>query len=82
VSEPDTTDNTARLLSTVQSGQTVRLVRIDAGHGLKSRLIAMGLVPNAQITVVRQAERGPIVIIVKDTKMMLGRGMAQKIVVQ
>lgn len=65
----------------VRAGETVKLARINAGQGLKSRLTAMGLVPDVEITVVSSGYPGPFVINVKDSKMMLGRGMAHKIVV-
>ena len=68
-------------LSMVKAGEKVRLVSINAGQGLRSRLTAMGLVPNVEITVISNAQPGPFVISVKDSKMMLGRGMAHKIVV-
>lgn len=71
-----------RPLSVVRTGETVRLVRIDAGRGLNSRLAAMGLVPNTRIRVVSNGHPGPFVIIVKDTKVMLGRGVAHKIVIK
>ena len=69
-------------LSMVGSGEKVKLVRIDAGHGLNSRLASMGLVPNVEITVVNNNHPGPFVISVKNSKMMLGRGMTHKIMVQ
>jgi len=59
----------------------VKLVAIDAGQGLRSRLLAMGLVPNVRITVVSNNHPGPFVLSVKGTKMVLGRGMAHKIMV-
>lgn len=68
-------------LSTVQSGVSVRLFSIEAGRGLNSRLASMGLVPNTVITVVNNGHPGPFVISVKGSRMMLGRGMAQKIMV-
>jgi len=71
----------SRPLSLVSTGETVRIVKIEAGRGLNSRLASMGLVPNVQITVVNNAHPGPFVISVKDSKMMLGRGMAHKIMV-
>ncbi len=70
-----------RPLSTVKEGQKVRLVSVNAGRGLNSRLTAMGLVPDVEITVINNSHPGPFVISVKDSKMMLGRGMAQKIMV-
>ena len=68
-------------LSTVRSGETVRLARIEAGRGLNSRLASMGLVADVEITVVSNRRPGPFVISVKDSKIMLGRGMAHKIMV-
>ena len=69
-------------LSSVQSGRKVKLVSIEAGRGLKSRLTSIGLLPNVEITVVSNSHPGPFVISVKGSKMMLGRGMAQKIMVR
>ena len=68
-------------LSMVRAGEKVRLVSINAGQGLNRRLTAMGLVPDVEITVVNNAYPGPFVISVKDSRMMLGRGMAHKIMV-
>jgi ferrous iron transport protein A len=75
------TDEQLRPLSTVRSGEKARLVRINAGRGLNSRLASMGLVPNVEITVVGGGHPGPFVISVKNCKMMLGRGIARKIMV-
>ncbi len=68
-------------LSVIQSGQTVRLVHIDAGRGLNARLASMGLFPNVEIKVINNGHPGPFVVSVKDSKMVLGRGMANKILV-
>lgn len=65
----------------VRPGETVRLASINAGQGLNNRLASMGLVPNVEITVVNNTHPGPFVISVKGSKMMLGRGMAHKIMV-
>lgn len=68
-------------LSTIQTGETVKLSGIEAGRGLNNRLAAMGLVSNVEITVVSNGHPGPFVISAKGTRMMLGRGMADKIMV-
>jgi Fe2+ transport system protein FeoA len=70
-----------RPLSTVEAGQTVKMVRAEAGRGLNNRLASMGLVPNTEITVVSSGRPGAYVISVKGSRMMLGRGMANKIIV-
>lgn len=74
-------DGKIRPLSNVKSGETVKLASIEAGRGLHSRLASMGLVPNVEITVINNSQPGPFVISVKNSKMMLGRGMAHKIMV-
>jgi len=74
--------NQFRPLSAVEAGETVRLVRVDAGRGLNSRLASMGFVSNVEITVVSNGHPGPFVIVVKDVKMVLGRGVAHKIMVR
>jgi len=71
-----------RPLSQISNGERVSLVSIDAGHGLKTRLAAMGLLPGVEIAVVNNSHPGPFVVSVKNTKMILGRGMADKIIVQ
>ncbi|MFC1780808.1 ferrous iron transport protein A [Planctomycetota bacterium] len=68
-------------LSEIPSGQKVRLVSIEAGQDLYNRLISMGMLPNELIIVVSNRYPGPFVINVKGSKVMLGRGMAQKIMV-
>jgi Fe2+ transport system protein FeoA len=74
-------DEQVRPLSKVQAGETVKLERIEAGRGLNSRLASMGLVPDVKIMVVNNSHPGPFVISVRGSKMMLGRGMAHKIMV-
>ena len=68
-------------LSMIQPGQKVKVASIEAGHGLNSRLAAMGLMPNVEITVINNGHPGPFVISVKGSRIMLGRGMANKIMV-
>ena len=68
-------------LSATKAGTKTRLVAVYGGRGLKSRLAAMGLVPNVEITVISNGHPGPFVISVKNSRIMLGRGMADKIMV-
>jgi len=68
-------------LSIVQPGRRVRLVSVNAGRGLRGRLTAMGLLPGTEIEVIRNSAHGPFIISVKGTRLVLGRGMAHKIIV-
>jgi Fe2+ transport system protein FeoA len=58
------------------------MVDVEAGKGLKSRLAAMGLVPGVEITMVSNGHPGPLVIDLRGSKMILGKGIAHKIVVR
>ena len=70
-----------RPLSEVTEGQTVNIIRIDGGRGLRVRLTTLGLLPNTRVTVIHNGRSGPFVISVKKSKMALGRGMVDKIMV-
>jgi len=69
-------------LDQVPSGGKVRIVRVEAGHGLKNRLAAMGFLADEPIEVIRNDHRGQVIIAVKNSKIVLGRGMSHKIFVQ
>ncbi|MHC5061682.1 MAG: FeoA family protein [Planctomycetota bacterium] len=74
--------DSARPLSKVEVGTTVTFVSLDAGGELKQRLAAMGILPNVRITVIRNWHCGRIILNVKNTKVVLGRGMAHKVMVR
>ena len=68
-------------LSSLADGARARLVRVEAGHGLRSRLTAMGLRPGVEVRVVNNRGAGPFVVAVEGTRIVLGRGMAHKVYV-
>ncbi len=69
-------------LSAVPTGRVVVLRRIREGHSLATRLADMGLVPGVTINVQQNDRNGPVVIALKGGRMMLGRGMAEKMSVE
>ncbi|MFO8163309.1 MAG: FeoA family protein [Thermodesulfobacteriota bacterium] len=68
-------------LTTINPGQQVTLVDIQGGRGLRSKLYSMGLIPGVKLTLMGNSG-GPIMIAVNDTRLALGFGMAQKIMVK
>jgi len=70
------------VLSMVDQGKEVTLARINGGRGMRSKLYSMGLVPGAAFTVLSRNGTGPVMLRVKDSRLAIGRGMAQKIVVE
>lgn len=66
------------LLSSIAIGQTVRLLRIDAGKRLTHRLTELGLTPGVELTLVHDSG-GPFLLCVRDSRVAIGRGMAEKL---
>ena len=70
-------------LRQMQSGQNGRVVEIQGGHGLVTRLSALGIRPGKRITKVSSMLlRGPVTIQSGNTRVAIGFGMANKIIVK
>ena len=69
-------------LAMAGSDEIVSVVEIRAGFGLKRRLADMGLSPGVSLRVIHSQMRGPVIIDLKGSRLALGRGMAQRILVQ
>ncbi len=63
-------------------GKKYRILRINGGRRLNSRLFAMGLVPNETFYVSNESRGGPVRISIKGSVFAIGRGMANRIVVR
>ena len=69
-------------LSLVPAGHSVVLRRVRAGDGLNSRLAAMGFLPGARGRVCQNNRNGPVILMINGSRIMLGRGMAEKLSVE
>ena len=70
-------------LRQMQSGQSGKVAQVQGGHGLVSRLNALGIRPNKRITKVSSMlMRGPVTIQLDSTQIAIGFGMANKIIVE
>ena len=68
-------------LSLIDTGGRARLHAICAGRELTARLASMGLVPGTELEVISKSATGPLIVSVGDTRLVLGRGMVNKILV-
>ncbi|HEX55080.1 MAG: ferrous iron transport protein A [Candidatus Altiarchaeales archaeon] len=68
-------------LTMVKDGERVRIISILGGMGLKKRLYDLGLYEGAKIDVIRNDRSGPIILKVLDSRIGIGRGQANKIIV-
>ncbi|HOI15604.1 MAG: FeoA domain protein [Syntrophaceae bacterium PtaU1.Bin231] len=68
-------------LSIVEPGKRVRILSVSAGRDLSERLASLGIVPGTEIEVLQNVSRGPFIVSVKGSRIMMGRGMACRIFV-
>ena len=61
-------------------GEQVRLERIKGGKKMLRRLTALGLTPGVELSVVQNAG-GPLLLSVRGSRIALGRGMSQRVMV-
>ncbi|MGQ5488588.1 FeoA family protein [Thauera sp. AutoDN2] len=55
---------------------------LSGGNEFASRLAAMGMVLGASVEVMQNSGRGPMLVRVRDTRLALGRGEANKVLVE
>ena len=63
-------------------GKKYRILRVEGGCKLNSRLCAMGLMPGELFTVYAYSRGGPVCIAVKGSKFAIGRGMMGRVVIR
>jgi ferrous iron transport protein A len=68
-------------LSMASPGETVRVTAVRAGWGLQRRLADLGLTPGVKVRVVSSGRPGPVVLDVRGSRLALGYGVANKIMV-
>ena len=69
-------------LAMASPGEMITVVDVRAGRGLQRRLADMGLVPGTTVKVINGHAPGPIIIDLRGSRLVLGHGMAQKIMVK
>jgi Fe2+ transport system protein FeoA len=58
------------------------VVDVRAGRGLQRRLADMGLLPGVHIKMVNSQIPGPVIIDLRGSRLVLGHGVSQKILVE
>jgi len=70
-----------RPLSALPTGQVGVVRRLAGGRGFMGRLAALGFTPGVEVTMVQNFGHGPLIVLVRDTRVALGRGEAAKVLV-
>lgn len=57
------------------------VAELRGGRGFVSRLATLGFTPGAQLAMVQNYGRGPIIVLIRDARIAMGRGEATKVMV-
>ena len=69
-------------LAGATAGQNYKIIKILGDNKLISRLCAMGLVPGENFRVYASSRGGPFCITVKGSKIAVGRGIVDRVIIQ
>ena len=68
-------------LAALGSDQIAQVRQLVGGRGFIGRLTSLGFTLGARVQMLRNSGRGPIIVLVRDTRLALGRGEALKVMV-
>ena len=69
-------------LTELKDGDRAVIAGIEGGRHARKKLMDLGLIPGVPVTVIRRAGRNPMVLSVMGRQIVIGRGMAEKIIVR
>lgn len=71
-----------RPLADVPPGRRGQVRRLRGGTSFVGRMGALGFTVGAEASVVQNFGRGPLLVLIRDTRVALGRGEALKVLVE
>jgi len=71
-----------RSLVQMKKGSKAIVHHITGGHAVSNRLLVLGFTKGAKVTVQQNPGFGPVIVMVRDSRIALGRGEANKVLVQ
>jgi ferrous iron transport protein A len=63
----------------MRPGERGVVVELAGGRGLLGRMACLGFTPGAEVTVVQNFGRGPLIALVRGARIALGRGEATRV---
>lgn len=72
-------EKSGRSLYSLQAGESGRVVELRGGHGFATRMAALGFTPGAEVHIVQNFGHGPIIVMVRGTRIALGKGEADQV---
>ncbi len=69
-------------LGSVPAGARAVIREVRGGRGFTARVLALGFTPGAEVTVMQNFGRGPVLVEVRQSRVALGRWESIKIIVE
>jgi len=69
-------------LTDIKARTKVRVLKLSGGERFKDKLLCMGILPGHEIEVLSSQNKGPVIVKVNDTRVVIGHSMAEKIIVR
>ncbi len=75
-------NNTTLPLTSLNPGESGKIIRLDGGLGMRKRLTDLGVVPGRSAAVLSSQKNSPLLVKIDDSRIMIGQGMASRIIVK
>ena len=72
---------TEKNLTNIKSGSKVKVLKLSGGERFKDKLLCMGILPGHEVEVLSSQRKGPVMVKVNDTRVVIGHSMAERIIV-
>ena len=69
-------------LDLIHKGSFVVVKSLSGGHDFLAKVAALGIYNGALLSVIKNSGKGPVLVSVHNTRVALGRGVAQKVLVE
>ena len=69
-------------LMMLRPGDRAKVVEVQGGRGVRQRLSSMGVYPGEYVSLVRGGRGGPVIVEVRGSRVVIGRGMAHRVMVE
>jgi len=69
-------------LTLARKGQNVKVVAIEGGKQVTLRLLSMGITSGVTLKIEKAGGNGPILVALNGSKVALGHGVGQKVMVE
>jgi len=68
-------------LTEIGKGRQAVVLKIEGGRKYREKLMSLGIIPGVSVTIIRKEGRNPMLLAVMDRQVILGRGIAEKVIV-